>query len=334
MADAKTISGKALALLETLGCAPTPMAYAVAYAYVEDPEGPVARDVMGEVARRRGLRAAAVERVHASHLAPAAPDLGTAARIGRRLDEAIGLMGASVASTQEATDRIAAAADAGAVGRILQDVIATQEDLHQNLKAKNDELDLLRQRYEKTLEESRRDPLTGLANRRAFDERLAEAIREAEESGRPLSLLVGDIDHFKGINDAYGHHTGDQIIKLIGKTLRAAVRADDMAARLGGEEYAVILPGAELDRAAEVAERVRDTVDRFRRLATASDGSQRKVTLSLGVAEAAPGDDATSLYVRADGCLYAAKRAGRNRVVTEAALRADPDAADVEAPGP
>jgi diguanylate cyclase len=323
MPDAKTISTKALALLGTLGCEPTPMAYAVAYAYVEDPEGPVAREVMREVARCKRLRASEVARLHASHIQPGDPGIEAAsAALGRHIGEAIDLVGESVASSREASDRLDALAphESGAAALVLRAMTEAQGGLLARLQQKNDELDALRRRYEETLEETRRDPLTGLANRRAFDERLALAMRDAAEGVRPVSLLLGDIDLFKGINDAYGHGVGDQVIKLIGKTMRSAIRPGDTSARLGGEEYGVILPGADLARAGIVAERIRETVAGFRRLASASHGEGRKVTLSIGVAEAAPGDDPGSLYERADACLYAAKRAGRNRVVTEEAL--------------
>lgn len=163
---------------------------------------------------------------------------------------------------------------------------------------------------------SRQDDLTGLANRRTFDEALESEWRRALRSGHPLALLMADIDHFKAFNDAYGHLEGDACLSRVAAVLREAVgRAGDLVARYGGEEFAVILPGLDLSAALSVAENLRCRVEALA-IPTAVSDAAPVVTLSLGAASCIP--ERTSLprdlLARADAALYEAKRKGRNRV--------------------
>ncbi len=157
----------------------------------------------------------------------------------------------------------------------------------------------------------RRDPLTGLANRRAFEEALAGAVARAAREGAPLALAALDVDHFKRVNDAHGHAAGDAVLAAVTARAAEALRAGDLLARIGGEEFAALLPGATLAAAAEVAERIRARIS----AAPVDAGAARvAVTVSAGLAALAPGEDGASLLARADERLYAAKRAGRDRV--------------------
>jgi diguanylate cyclase (GGDEF)-like protein len=153
------------------------------------------------------------------------------------------------------------------------------------------------------------DALTGLGNRRAFDGALADLVAGRHVSGpRTFSLLLLDLDHFKSYNDAFGHPAGDEALHQAGMLLRLALRPGDIACRYGGEEFAVLLPGAEGHNALRVAERI---VQEIR----SGLWTHRPVTVSVGVAEAGAGEDAASLVARADAALYAAKGAGRNRAM-------------------
>lgn len=151
------------------------------------------------------------------------------------------------------------------------------------------------------------DTLTQLPNRRAFNERLEKSTATA-----PLSVLAFDIDKFKTVNDTYGHEGGDEVLKEVAKILQANMRAQDMAARLGGEEFFSILPGVGADDAQKIAERIRGEIERWR-----GDGVTvpEKITISIGVAQMQADETVESLCKRADDALYAAKNAGRNRVV-------------------
>ena len=158
---------------------------------------------------------------------------------------------------------------------------------------------------------ARQDPLTGLPNRRALDEELGRAVARAARAGTPLSAVVLDVDRFKQVNDAHGHAAGDLVLAAVAARAAAALRAGDLVARTGGEEFAVLLPGADLARAAEVAERIRGAVAGE---PVSGPGWALSVTVSLGCAELGPGDDGRALLARADARLYEAKRSGRNCV--------------------
>jgi diguanylate cyclase (GGDEF)-like protein len=166
--------------------------------------------------------------------------------------------------------------------------------------------------YQRTQEEAITDGLTGVYVHRFFQERLAEELRRCVEQRIPLALLMADLDNFKAINDAHGHLAGDAVLKRVAGTLREGVRGTDLVARYGGEEFAVLLVETTLEAARQVAERLRASVAAV----DVSDlGLARAVTISIGLA-AHPdhGVDGQTLVERADEALYAAKRAGKNRV--------------------
>lgn len=158
---------------------------------------------------------------------------------------------------------------------------------------------------------SRTDALTLLANRRAFEEELAREVARAVRSGAPLSVVAFDVDRFKAVNDGHGHAAGDAVLRGIAARARAAVRAGDLAARIGGEEFALLLPGAALPGAVELAERLRAAIA----AAPVQAGPAAiSVTVSLGCAALEPGEPPEALLARADARLYEAKGAGRDRV--------------------
>jgi diguanylate cyclase (GGDEF)-like protein len=175
------------------------------------------------------------------------------------------------------------------------------------------------------LAQTQTDGLTGVANRRCFDDTLREAWAQALQTGAPLGLIILDIDHFKSFNDFYGHQGGDDCLRLVAGQARREVRASDLFARYGGEEFAAILPGATLDTAIEIAERIRAAVFN---LAQRHDGQDKnaRVTVSLGAAAMHPAaqEDPRCLIELADANLYAAKRAGRNRVCAQPAAAPAP----------
>lgn len=157
------------------------------------------------------------------------------------------------------------------------------------------------------------DALTGLQNRRKFEHSLDQELLIVERRSTPLSLLVIDVDHFKQVNDTHGHAAGDQVLKAVALQLGSYARNIDMLARIGGEEFAVILPDTGADSALMIAQRMRAAIANADWSAAALPGMA--LTISLGAATLLPGEAAHSLLARADQAMYAAKSQGRNRVV-------------------
>jgi len=159
------------------------------------------------------------------------------------------------------------------------------------------------------------DTLTGASSRSVIEQYLKSAVQEAHKSGRPLSLVILDIDHFKRINDDHGHRIGDHCLRIIALRTRNRLRTYDLIGRYGGDEMLVILPDTRLGEALGVAENLRSAVN-CRPLSI--EGRLLQASLSLGVAELAAGETAEQLFERADAALYASKSAGRDRVTGDA----------------
>lgn len=168
------------------------------------------------------------------------------------------------------------------------------------------------------------DSLTGLVNRRAFFERTENARMLSARLRKPVALMMLDIDHFKRLNDRFGHATGDEALCLFARTALATLREHDIMGRLGGEEFALVMPGTTLSGALHAAERLRNEVAEAPLL---TDGNNYKLTVSIGVVMIDPNEHINAALARADAALYAAKSAGRNRVECGDAISASADVA-------
>lgn len=188
--------------------------------------------------------------------------------------------------------------------------------------------------FESTERESLSDPLTGLANRRFFQEILLRELRRAQRGNNPVTLLICDIDHFKGVNDTYGHNVGDEVLEQVAGIMLSTVRATDFVIRYGGEEFVILLPETRLADAVAVADKLRKTVGDTILESTSRPGITLKVTISAGVA-AFPTDGNTGeqLILKADKALYFAKQSGRNRVCTVAEMEGEAAPVPVPAAG-
>lgn len=165
--------------------------------------------------------------------------------------------------------------------------------------------------YHQAVAAAAKDPLTLVNNRAALDETLDREISLAQRHGSPLAVLMIDLDHFKAVNDRYGHVVGDHVLKAFTTRVAESYRASDIFFRYGGEEFTLVLRNTELAGAACLAERIRESVEN-RPMTT--DAGPVSLTVSIGVAELANGDHAASLLARADAALYTSKAQGRNRV--------------------
>ena len=201
-----------------------------------------------------------------------------------------------------------------------QVIVQKNQNMANQLEKSSDEISALRQDLERVEVEANTDALTGLANRKHFDQRLALDAATATEEDLPLCLLLTDIDHFKKFNDTYGHRVGDEVLKLVGRCLKDNLKGKDLPARYGGEEFCVLLPTTTMTDAEKLAENIRAALA-SREIKNKKTGeSFGKVTLSIGVAQFRPGETLDDFVRRADQALYKAKSMGRNRVVPEALL--------------
>lgn len=216
------------------------------------------------------------------------------------------------------------AADNPALGALMDGVLSvarsvreTNERLERQLARSSDEVDTLRRNIENIQQEAMLDPLTGVKNRKTFDIEIDRLVCDAKKSGEPLALIMADVDHFKKFNDKWGHQTGDHVLRLVADVMNANVKGQDVLARYGGEEFAIILPGTSLANAVMLANRIRGAVESRRLKKRRTDEDLGLITLSMGASLLKWNDTLETLIERADNCLYAAKKAGRNQVVDE-----------------
>jgi diguanylate cyclase len=227
-------------------------------------------------------------------------------------------------SLADATEKLANTNDREALRTVIESLVESAKEMELNnkklearLSASKQEIHQLQENLAAVRTESLTDPLTTLSNRKFFDAALEKAIADAKAKGEPLSLLLTDIDHFKAFNDNFGHLTGDQVLRLVAVSVKQNVKGQDIAARYGGEEFAVALPNTVLRSAITVADHIRRAVMTKELMKRSTGEHLGRVTISIGVAMLRANDTSQSLIERADGCLYAAKRNGRNRVVCE-----------------
>jgi diguanylate cyclase len=198
--------------------------------------------------------------------------------------------------------------------------IARKTQLETQLRDSSNEIRNLREALETTRAEALTDPLTGLANRRHFEEMLQKSIDQATLRREPFALVMADIDFFKKFNDAHGHLTGDQVLRLVARTMKDKFKDKAIITRFGGEEFAIILPESDIIAGKFGAETVRQALLTRELVKRSTNENLGRITVSLGVAGYRRGDTAGSLVDRADQALMQAKRDGRNRTVTEDAL--------------
>lgn len=200
-------------------------------------------------------------------------------------------------------------------------MIEKTERLEAELATSWQEIARLRDDLERERSESRTDALTGLPNRKAFNAYLEAQAARALADRKPLSLLFCDIDHFKKFNDTWGHRTGDEVLRLVAQSLEQMCHGLGYAARFGGEEFVIVLPGKGLEAAEDIAEQFRDYIG-SRQVRTGDCAREiGSITLSFGIAQLRWADSLDELVERADAALYRAKQLGRNQVCTEDALR-------------
>lgn len=268
----------------------------------------------------------------------------TGNRIAQEIADALGALKSAGATTEmygAALDRAthsleSESIDPNGLQRIVSALsAATKEMSKQNqvlsgqLKLSSREMERLRSSLQKARAEALTDGLTGIANRKLFDETLRLRKSEADKEKYDLCLVICDIDHFKSFNDTWGHQTGDQVIRFVAGALSKFALPDHLVARYGGEEFAIIMPRTMLSQAMEVSEQIRKAIEAKKLMRRSTNQPLGAITVSFGVAQYKLGETGQQLIGRADKCLYQSKNDGRNQVTSEQALRdvADEDAA-------
>jgi diguanylate cyclase len=304
---------------------PTPENYRIWYLYHAGTHAALREEMDARLAQGGRLDEAVMAALHARHLAeePQAAALGeVAAQLEVSLGAAISLIEGAEADATEYGTRLAdfsraLAGPSKGLGEALARILADTEELcrqsralSQHLSERAKETESLRAALEQAHEAAMTDALTGLPNRRAFGLALAGALTRPG----PLSVALLDIDHFKKINDTQGHPAGDAVLRTLAECIGDWLRETDHAARIGGEEFAVLLPRVTGEEAAQLADKLRRAVAAEHFL-TANGKNRFRISVSVGVAEHQRGEGAEELIGRADAALYEAKRAGRDRVV-------------------
>jgi diguanylate cyclase len=336
-------AGTAFEKMKALRHAPTPHNYEIWYNYVCASNQSLNQCINELIASRGTVSPNDLDEIYERFFSPA-PMNERIDTVGSQMmgeiDNIITIIDGTLASNSRHSESIADVSGTiedttdlrvlrGLIGNLLQttrDIERVNQKFEVHLKESKEEINQLQKHLEAVRSEILTDPLTTLSNRKHFDQAMLKAIADASAGNAPLSLLLTDIDHFKQFNDSYGHLTGDNVLRLVALAVKHNVKGQDLAARYGGEEFAVILPETGLRQATTVAEHIRRAVMGRELMKRSTRESLGRVTISVGVAALRPDDTVQTLIERADNCLYAAKRQGRNRVICEADLELVGDA--------
>lgn len=320
----------ALPLMAQQDAAMHPVSYAVWYLYVSGQDPTLNAKIDERLKAGQVLDEAATQELFKAHVADIDEELARQISAGFQAVMAEISASADLAGTRAGrfgdalgkwSTEMAAAGSARGQGteailglaREMQDSMVALKD---RLDESSREIEQLRHEVIKARTEARTDGLTGLTNRRGFESELAACLGEARPDETGPSLLMADIDHFKRINDSYGHLFGDKVLKAVAQIIQDNVKGKDTAARYGGEEFVVLLPDTTLDCARRLAEKIRSIVEHCRIKRATDNGAVANITISIGIASIRPGEAMADFINRADAALYAAKDAGRNRVTT------------------
>ena len=329
---ASEIAAEALERIHKEGLAPTPDIFELWYVYYGqfNPEVMHAIDILD--ASKQKITNERCQELHQRFLSESTQN-ERVKKAGDKISETIKSVGGAVVSVKNATSNYNSALeevsvkladdqlDIAEAREAISDVMTnTQNMVEQNQRleielSKSTEVMMELQRdLEMVKKEALTDSLTNLSNRKAFDSEIVRIQKESLESGLPFCLIMMDIDHFKSFNDNYGHQVGDQVLRLVAKTLFDGVKGRDVVARYGGEEFAIILPETDLHGAVKVGDHLRKAVASKEIINRASGDKLGRITLSGGAAEIIADETIDEIISRADKALYTAKHNGRNQI--------------------
>lgn len=331
--QAKEFSQKVFTRIEEDGLLSTPLTFEVLYVFYANLDPQLCRAI--EILEEKGelLSDEVCQDLHHRFLSQESQN-ERVQKAGTQMNLTIQAVGGIVNNVKSATSEYNVALETTAKklsedigieearGALDEVVDTTKNMLEQNAKLEQalDQSDSLMKELQEDLERVRKeamtDALTGLANRKAFDVEIVEQCKRANKGIEGFSFIIFDIDHFKEFNDNYGHQVGDQVLRLVGRTLHDGVKGQDMVARYGGEEFVVILPDTSMQDAMQLATSLRLAVAGKEVVNRATQTKMGRITLSGGVAEYFSGESPEDIIARADQALLSAKRSGRNQVLT------------------
>ncbi len=329
--DAFSLSRRVIDGMEEAGVWPTPLNFELWVHYLGNPDGLLGREIQRILAAGEPFSEATADMLAAEYL-PRGRLTEEIRDAGRVLDRELSSVSDAIARAHrsqsaygETLDQASARIDGVQDGEQLQTIVSglttatrtvrqENQTLEKKLDASTREVARLRENLEQVRRDALTDALTNLANRKAFDDHLDAACAASDERGEALTLAVLDIDHFKTFNDTWGHQTGDQVLRYVASVIGRVAASPRMAARFGGEEFAMVFPHESAAQVKAALEAVRREIASRTLRRRSTNDELGAVTISAGFAVRRPEETASSLLERADAALYISKRAGRNQV--------------------
>tara|TARA_R110002072_G_scaffold111874_2_gene240473 strand:+ start:1158 stop:2231 length:1074 start_codon:yes stop_codon:yes gene_type:complete len=335
-AECRALAARALELMETHAVPPSPENYAIWSSYASDHNGELCETLDRMIESGEPFTAATNDKLYDKFFSQKIIEdllLNSSGVMTKELGNVSMSLAAATRDTAAygetlagAEGELANASDPETMRRMIQDLVdATSKmqtrsrTLERRLHETSTEVTQLRTNLERVREEAMTDALTGVANRKRFDEKLRKGRRAADENNEEFCLILCDIDHFKRFNDTWGHQTGDQIIRFVSGCMTRHAKDNHTVARYGGEEFGVVMPNTSLEEATKLAETIRHTVESKKLLRKSTNEDLGNITISIGVAKYRKGEAIEALIERSDTNLYKSKQNGRNRVSVETA---------------
>ena len=328
------IATKTLAFLNKHKLESTPTNFEIIYTYTQGYNKSLILAVNQVIRSEVGDKSSALENIHSKLISSNASankvdDITN--QMADEVNQITAMISAALGETtnyseklDEVSNELSTNVDSKAVKTIVESLMLATENMKKNnsmleskLAESNRQISELSGSLSDVRSEARTDQLTGIANRKHFDETIEKEVAIANEKETDLCVLIGDIDHFKRFNDTFGHQTGDQVLRLVASTLSDGVQGNDMVARYGGEEFAVVLTKTSLAEAQKIADRIRTAVEGKELVKRSTGENLGSITICFGAAIYRPGEPIDDLVGRADSALYFAKHSGRNQVKTE-----------------
>ncbi len=326
--SAMAVASEVFKLIEEHRTPPLPKTYEVLYAYASNGNSAVTERVRLAVDGGNALSSYDIDQIHQECIR--STEVDTCLNLDREMKEVLGLVETYLSSSRDYAGSLNSTAERltdakpAQIKKTVELLIfenakmrAETESLSTHLEQSKSQIQEMQQSLAEARESGMRDPLTNLANRRKFEQFMAAAIAEAHKEKVSLCLVMADIDHFKKVNDTFGHIVGDGVLKYFATLLSRNVKGRDLVARYGGEEFALVLPRTSLADAEILTEQIRAELQSTKLVVKEGNKPLGKLTSSFGVSALRPDEDIAALLQRADDRLYKAKNSGRNRVIAD-----------------